>query len=81
MTQAMIHLLDLKPQKTHYILDITAEPLVRERLLELGLAPGRKIQVLRALPFSGPIVVQSGSVVIALRREEAEHVWVEAVTC
>lgn len=76
MTLGMIRVSDLSPQDTHTILDITAEPLVRERLLELGLAPGRKVRLLRCLPFSGPVIVQSGTVVVALRYEEAAQVWV-----
>lgn len=58
-------------------MDVTAQPLVRERLLELGLAPGRTLKVLRHLPFSGPTIIQAGSLFLALRREEADQVWVD----
>jgi Fe2+ transport system protein FeoA len=60
------------------VLDITAESLVRERLLEMGVAPGREVRVLRHLPFGGPLIVQAGTLVVALRMSEASCVWVEA---
>jgi len=59
------------------IVDITAEPAIRERLLEMGLSPGRSLRVLRHLPMGGPWVVLVGSLFLALRGEEAEQVWVK----
>lgn len=61
------------------VLDITAPALIRDRLLELGLAPGRTIQALRVLPFGGAIIVQAGNLFLALRQDEAEYIWVEKV--
>jgi Fe2+ transport system protein FeoA len=74
----MLPLTQIPIQTEKMIVDISAEPLVRERLLELGLAPGRWIQVLQQLPLSGPLVVQAGSLMLALRRDEAEQVWVQS---
>lgn len=68
---------DMEPHVESRIIDVTTEPVTRERLLEMGLAPGRGVKVLRILPFSGPVIVQAGSLFLALRREEAEQVWVE----
>ena len=59
------------------IMDITAEVLLRERLLELGVSPGRTLKVMRRLPLGGPIIVQAGSLCLALRLSEAEQVWVQ----
>ena len=78
MTSIMLRTSELKLGAMSKIIEISAEPIIRERLLELGLAPGRQLKVLRALPFSGPIIVQSGSLTLVLRREEAEQIWVEA---
>jgi Fe2+ transport system protein FeoA len=75
--EAMTRVSELNLNLEKHIVDITAAPIVRERLLELGLAPGRTIIVLRQLPFLGPIIVQAGALVLALRRDEAEQVWVE----
>lgn len=68
---------DIELNTLSKVIDISAEPLIRERLLEFGLSPGRTVKVLRRLPLAGPIVVQAGSLFIALRLSEAEQVWVE----
>jgi Fe2+ transport system protein FeoA len=76
---SMIKISELKINTLGTVVDITAEPLLRERLLELGLAPGRTLKVLiNNLPFSGPIIVLAGSLTVALRHNEADSVWVEA---
>jgi Fe2+ transport system protein FeoA len=73
----MTRLTDLDHERASRIVDITAEPVVRERLLEMGLSPGRSIKVLWRLPFFGPLIVQAGSLFLALRFVEAEQVWIE----
>lgn len=73
----MVQLVKLAQGIEKKVLDITAEPSVRDRLLEMGVAPGRLIKILHTLPFDGPIVVQSGPTTIALRFNEADKIWVE----
>jgi ferrous iron transport protein A len=52
-------------------------PLER-RLLELGFVSGERIEVLaEARPGRDPFVVRIGYTTLALRRREAESVWVE----
>lgn len=75
----MVKLTELATGAEGQIVDITSENLVRERLLELGVAPGRGLRVVHRLPLSGPMVVQAGSTFIALREFEAETIWVELV--
>jgi Fe2+ transport system protein FeoA len=72
----MERLSDAQDSALKVVHEITAEPLVRERLLEMGLAPGRSVRRLAALPFGGPIIVQAGSLFLALRLNEARNVWV-----
>ncbi len=50
---------------------------LRQRLLDLGLLPGARIQVLRAAPASGPLWIQLDGTQLSLRRQEAEVVLVE----
>ncbi|MGH8217490.1 MAG: FeoA family protein [Steroidobacteraceae bacterium] len=51
-------------------------PLER-RLLELGFASGEDIEVIaEARPGRDPFVVRLGATALALRRREAESVWV-----
>ena len=72
-----IRVADLEVQAEAIIVDITAPSPVRERLLELGLSPGLTLRVLRRLPLAGPVIVQVGSLFLALRGDEAEQVWVK----
>jgi len=53
------------------------EPLER-RLLELGFICGEQLQVLaETRPGRDPFVVRVGETTLAMRRREAESVWVE----
>jgi Fe2+ transport system protein FeoA len=48
------------------------------RLLELGFCSGERIEVLaEARPGRDPFVVRVGHTTLALRRCEAENIWVE----
>ncbi len=52
-------------------------PLDR-RLLEFGFCSGEQVEILaEARPGRDPFVVRIGNTTLALRRCEAEHVWVE----
>lgn len=73
----MVSITDIPLDSERKVVDITAESVVRERLLEMGFAPGREVRVLRRLPFGGPLIVQAGTLVVALRHTEASCVWVE----
>lgn len=50
---------------------------LERRLLELGFIHGERLEVLsEARPGRDPFVVRIGSTTLALRRREAETVWV-----
>jgi ferrous iron transport protein A len=52
-------------------------PLDR-RLLEFGFCSGEQIEILaEARPGRDPFVVRVGNTTLALRRCEAEHIWVD----
>jgi ferrous iron transport protein A len=52
-------------------------PLDR-RLLEFGFCSGEQVEILaEARPGRDPFVVRVGNTTLALRRYEAEHIWVE----
>ncbi len=73
----MVRVTEIPLNTEKQVVDITAESAVRARLLELGISPGRSVKVARRLPFNGPLVLHAGSLSVALRVEEAEHVWVK----
>ena len=57
--------------------DGTVSALER-RLLELGFISGEQFEIVaEAWPGHDPFVVRIGSTTLALRRREAESVWVE----
>ena len=54
------------------IIGFEGDPLLHERLFEMGLALGLTLKVLGRAPFKGPWVVQWNMTMVALRQEEAE---------
>ena len=51
---------------------LEGSPIIVERLKEMGLYPGLEIVYLGRAPFRGPHLIRLGSVVLALRQEEAQ---------
>jgi ferrous iron transport protein A len=49
---------------------------VRQRLLELGVTPGARVDVIRFAPLGDPIEVRVRGYHLSLRRREAEAIWV-----
>lgn len=51
---------------------------VQRRLLELGFISGEQFEIVaEAWPGRDPFVVRIGNTTLALRRREAESIWVE----
>jgi ferrous iron transport protein A len=51
---------------------------LERRLLEFGFVNGERVEILaEARPGRDPFVVRVGHTTLALRRREAEHIWVE----
>ena len=58
--------------------DSTTVTPIERRLLELGFISGERVEVLaEARPGRDPFVVRVGNTQLALRRREAETIWVE----
>jgi Fe2+ transport system protein FeoA len=60
------------------ILSLEDSPL-KTRLMTMGLIPGTKVTVLRSAPFGDPMALRIRSYNLALRREDAGKITVEAV--
>ncbi len=56
--------------------EVNAEGLTRRRLLDLGLVPGTRVEVIRRSPVGDPIAFNIRGAVIALRQEESSKVTV-----
>ena len=71
----------LKEGKTGMNLKISeiGDSALKERLMTMGLIPGTKVTVLRSAPFGDPMALRIRSYNLALRREDAGKITVEAV--
>ena len=69
-------LFDLGPGKPAHVLRVDADGAVRQRLLDMGLIPGAKIEVERTAPGGDPVWVRLLGSQLALRRKEAEAILV-----
>lgn len=56
---------------------LTADGPVRRRLLDLGLVEGAKVEVIRRSLAGDPTAYLIKGAVIALRKEEADHVYIK----
>ncbi len=55
---------------------ITVTGSLRQRLYDMGVCPGTKIDFVRTAPLTDPIQVRIGGYHVALRRSEAKYVEV-----
>ncbi len=51
-----------------------AKGAVRQRMLDLGFLPGRKVRVLRLASFGCPMELKISGYCVSLRRTEAFHI-------
>lgn len=66
----------MQPGEFATIVAIHAEEALHQRLLALGFRSGKRIHLIRAASFSGPLQVRIGTTDILLRRNEAAKVTV-----
>jgi ferrous iron transport protein A len=59
------------------IANVAGDALLSRRLREMGFHTGCEIRILGRAPFKGPFVVQLHDSVLALRRAEAECLWIK----
>lgn len=68
---------NLRPGEVGNVAFIRGGGRACQRLLDMGLTPGTRIQVINAAPFRGPMEVSVRGTIIALGRGLASHVFVE----
>ncbi len=56
--------------------DDACQGLTRRRFLDLGITPGVEIEVVMRSPFGDPVAYRVRDSLIALRREQADWIWV-----
>jgi ferrous iron transport protein A len=80
MTERTMTLADLGRGETAKIIDIRAEGITRQRLLNFGFRPGEAVKVVRLAPLADPIELMIAGGHISLRRSEASLISVEKQT-
>jgi ferrous iron transport protein A len=65
-----------KEQTVLQITRITGKGPARLRMLQMGITPGTRIEVLRQAPLTDPVEIMVRGAKLALRREEAKYISV-----
>lgn len=58
------------------VIAVVADRETKWRLMDLGMVPGTRVEVLRASPLGDPVAYRLRGTMIALRRQDAEVVQV-----
>ncbi len=67
---------DIKEPGSLLVTEISVTGSLRQRLYDMGICPGTKIDFVRTAPLADPIQVRIGGYHVALRRSEAQYVEV-----
>ena len=65
-----------RPGEAALVESVQGEPAVVQRLLELGLLEGERIELLTLAPLGDPLEVRLGHTRLSLRRREAAAITV-----
>ncbi len=71
MNLEKMRLTDLPLGKTGQVLELNAEGLLRNRLLDLGLVPETVVEAVRRSPVGDPVAFRIRGALMALRSEES----------
>lgn len=78
-TSPITTLNDLAPGSSAIVACLQATGFVRRRLLDIGLVPGTRVEVIRRSPGGDPTAYKIRGTTFALRREEGVQVLVRKV--
>lgn len=65
--------------RTAEVIDVGAEGLTRNRLLDLGLVPSTIVEAIRRSPIGDPVAYKIRGAIIALRSEESRQIKVRSI--
>ncbi len=71
---------ELRPKQKAIIRAIGDLGELKDRLTELGVLCGEPVQIVRIAPLGDPLEIRIGDEHLALRREDAEKIEVEAIS-
>ncbi|MBP7997911.1 MAG: ferrous iron transport protein A [Chloroflexi bacterium] len=76
MNHPLLTLDQLPHNQTAIVTNLTCEGPERRRLLDLGLTPGTQVVIEMGNPLGDPIAYLIRGSVIALRRDQAQHIQI-----
>ncbi|KXS44860.1 MAG: hypothetical protein AWU59_236 [Methanolobus sp. T82-4] len=69
----------IEPDTSVKILKVAGQKSSRKRILDMGLTPGTRVDVVRRAPLGDPVEFKLKGYNLSLRKREAETVLVEIV--
>jgi ferrous iron transport protein A len=76
MTTTARPLTSLEPGQAAVVERIDLPDTIKGKFLELGICPGETVQIIRWSPFGDPLEIEVLGYRLALRRSEADHIFV-----
>jgi len=70
---------DLPVGNSGRVLTVSAEKVLRRRLLDMGITPGTMVKIIKVAPLGDPIELLLRGYVLTLRLEDAERITIEEV--
>jgi ferrous iron transport protein A len=70
-------LADLTPGQSAAVLSLSGDPALVQRLYEMGLLEGERVEVIARAPLGDPIEIRFGNSRLSLRKAEAAFITVE----
>ena len=74
----MMRLEEIEINRWVRILRVEGGKSIEFKLLQMGISPGTQTRVKRKAPFGGPLLMEVNGLEVALSREIAAKIWVEA---
>ena len=70
-------LADLLPGQSAEVVAVSGDPALVQRLYEMGLLEGERVEVVARAPLGDPLEIRFGNSRLSLRKAEAANVAVE----
>ena len=65
---------DLKPGQSGVVESIGQKGPIRRRLMDMGVTPGVKVEVIKVAPLVDPIEINIRGYELSLRKDEAQNI-------
>ncbi|MDN5309095.1 MAG: ferrous iron transport protein [Methanolobus sp.] len=69
----------IEPETSVKVLKVMGQKSSRKRILDMGLTPGTRVDVIRRAPLGDPVEFKLKGYNLSLRKKEAEIVLVEII--